>query len=68
MWCALSDERTGLSFARVTVSSLLSVCKVYILHVIKHIYMYVSINVCIYNIYKASFSADSVQQIMPIIS
>jgi hypothetical protein len=43
---ALSDERTGLSFARVTVSSskFLSVCTVYILHVIKR--MYICIYVC----------------------
>jgi hypothetical protein len=39
MWGALSDERTGLSFARVTVSSNKSVvCTIYILHVIKFMY------------------------------
>jgi hypothetical protein len=44
---ALSDERTGLSFPRDTVViGLISVCTIYILHVIK----------CIYNIYKASVS------------
>jgi hypothetical protein len=60
MWGDLSDERTGLSFARVTVSSNKSVSMystIYILHVL----------VCIYNIYeyKASVSSGSVQQIMP---
>jgi hypothetical protein len=48
-WGTLSDERTGLSFARVTaVISLLPVYTIYILHVIKLIciYMYV------YTIYK----------------
>jgi hypothetical protein len=44
---ALSDERTGLSFARVTVSnSLLSVCVIYILHVIKC--MYICMYKCMY--------------------
>jgi hypothetical protein len=53
---ALSDERTDLSFARVTaVISLLSVCTIYILHVIK----------CMYSIYRVSVSPGSVQQIMP---
>jgi hypothetical protein len=33
MWDALSDERTGLSFARVTVSSNKSVASMYNLHV-----------------------------------
>jgi hypothetical protein len=32
MWGALSDERTGLSFARVTVSSSKSVVSMYNLH------------------------------------
>jgi hypothetical protein len=65
MWGALSDERTGLFFVRVTVSSIspLSGCTIYILHVIKCIY--VRIKVCIYDIYKASISPGSVQQIMP---
>jgi hypothetical protein len=40
MWGALSDERTGLSFARVTVRSK-SVCTIYILHVIKRMYIYI---------------------------
>jgi hypothetical protein len=51
VWGALSDERTGLSFARVTVkSSLLSECTIYILHVIKCMYvcMYVCTYVCMY--------------------
>jgi hypothetical protein len=71
MWGALSDERTGLSFARVTVRSSKSVVSMYNLHVIKrvytctYVYMYVCINVGIYNIYKASESPGSVQQIMP---
>jgi hypothetical protein len=40
MWVALSDERTGLSFARVTVKSNKSVVCMYnlILHVIKCVY------------------------------
>jgi hypothetical protein len=64
MWGALSDERTGLLFARVTaVVNVLSVCTIYILHIIKH--MYICINICIYNIYKASVSTGSVPQIMP---
>jgi hypothetical protein len=32
MWGALSDERTGLSFARVTVSSSKSFVSMYNLH------------------------------------
>jgi hypothetical protein len=32
MWGALSDERTGLSFARITVSSSKSVVSMYNLH------------------------------------
>jgi hypothetical protein len=39
MWGALSDERTGLSLARVTVSSYKSVVSMYSLHVIKYIYI-----------------------------
>jgi hypothetical protein len=61
MWGALSDERTGLSFDRVTaVVSLLSVCTIYILHVIKRMY--------VYTIYSRPLSAQdqcSVQQSMP---
>jgi hypothetical protein len=57
MWSALSDERSGLSFARViAVISLSSVCTIYILHVTK---------LCMCNIYRASVSAGSVEQIMP---
>jgi hypothetical protein len=65
MWGALSDERTGLSFARVqsAVVSLLSVCKIYILHVIKCVN--ICIHLCIKNIYKAFVSPGSVEQIMP---
>jgi hypothetical protein len=56
MWGVLSDERMGMSFARVTaLISLLSVCTIYILHVIK----------CMYNIYKGSVSPGSIQHIMP---
>jgi hypothetical protein len=33
MWAALSDERTGLSFARVTVGSNKSVISMYIQHI-----------------------------------
>jgi hypothetical protein len=48
MWDALSDERTGLSFARVTaVISLLSMCTIYILH---------TLNVYIYTIFTGSQS------------
>jgi hypothetical protein len=41
MWVALSDERTGLSFAESlsVVVSVLSVCTIYILHVIKCMYI-----------------------------
>jgi hypothetical protein len=55
MWGALSDERTGLSFARVTVSCNTSVVSMYNLHAIK----------CIYNIYEASVSPGCLQQNMP---
>jgi hypothetical protein len=34
MWGVLSDERTGLSFARITVSSSKSVASMYNLHFI----------------------------------
>jgi hypothetical protein len=44
---ALSDERTGLPFARVTVSSSKSVVPtIYILHVIKR--LYIDMYVCMY--------------------
>jgi hypothetical protein len=39
MWGALSDEKTGLSFARVTVNSNKSVVSMYNLHVIKCMYI-----------------------------
>jgi hypothetical protein len=50
MWGALSDERTGLSFARVTavVVSLLLVCTIYILHVIKRMHVLVRMYKCMY--------------------
>jgi hypothetical protein len=47
MWGALSDKRTGLSFARVIVNS--NVCCQY-----EQFTFYVFLNVCIYNIYRAS--------------
>jgi hypothetical protein len=57
-WDVLSDERTGLSLARVTDSCNKSVVciLIYRLHIIKYIY----------NIYKASVSSGSVQQIIPL--
>jgi hypothetical protein len=58
MWGALSDERTGLSLSKVTVSSNKSVVSMYNLHLMLF-------NICIYNIYRASVSPGSVQQIMP---
>jgi hypothetical protein len=60
MWDSLSDERTGLTFARVTVSSSKYVASLY-----KIFTFYMLLEVGIYNIYKASVSAGSVQQIMP---
>jgi hypothetical protein len=36
MWGALTDERTGLLFARVTVGTMYNVQDVYILHVVLH--------------------------------
>jgi hypothetical protein len=56
MWGALSDERAGLSFARLSQQQYVffSVCTIYKF-----------LNVCIYNIYKVSVSPGSVQQIMP---
>jgi hypothetical protein len=64
MWGALFDERTGLSFARVTVSSSKSFVSMYDLHFTcykMYVYMYVCINICIYNTYKAFVSPGSVQ-------
>jgi hypothetical protein len=54
---ALSDERTGLSFAKVTVISSKSCQYVQftfymLLNVCIYVCMYVCINLCIYNIYK----------------
>jgi hypothetical protein len=57
-WGALPDERTGLTLARVTASSNVS-CR-YV-----QFAFYMLLNVCIYNIHKASVSPGSVQQIMP---
>jgi hypothetical protein len=64
MWGAFSDERTGLSFARVTaVVSVLSVRTIYILHVIKGMYvsMYVCMYVCmyVYTIYTGPLSVQA---------
>jgi hypothetical protein len=39
MWGALSDERTGLSFARVTVRNSKSVVSLYNFHVNKLVYI-----------------------------
>jgi hypothetical protein len=64
--CKLSLTRGRIGHwpeSQSAVVSLLSVCTIYILHVIKR--MYVCINVRIYDIYKASVSPGSVQQIMP---
>jgi hypothetical protein len=61
MWGALCDKRTGLSLARVTVSSIKFVV------VVSYVQFtfYMLLNVCIYNMYKASVSPGSVQHIMP---
>jgi hypothetical protein len=58
MWGALSDERTGLSFARLSQQY-----EVFCRHV--QFAFYKLLNVCIYNIYKASVSSGSVQHKMP---
>jgi hypothetical protein len=52
MWGALSDERTGLSFARLSQQYV-------------QFAFYKLLNVCIYNIYKASVSSGPVLQKMP---
>jgi hypothetical protein len=39
MWGVLSDERTGLSFARVAAVITLVICTVYILYLIKCMYL-----------------------------
>jgi hypothetical protein len=57
MWGALSDERTSLSFARITVSSNKSVVSMYNLHVVKCMYIQ-------HMVYRTSVSSGSVQQIM----
>jgi hypothetical protein len=46
---ALSDQRTGLSFVRIAVTSNKSVVRMYIIFT-----FYMLLNLCIYNIYKAS--------------
>jgi hypothetical protein len=51
-----SDERTDLSFSRVTVSSKKSVVS---------FTFYILLNVCLYNIYRASVSPGSLQQTTP---
>jgi hypothetical protein len=58
MWSALSDESTSLSFARLSQ-------QYYVSYQYVQFTCYKSLNVCIYNIYKASVSSGSVQQIMP---
>jgi hypothetical protein len=60
---ALSDERSGLSFVRIGLQSV----SMYIryLHKIFTLPVFDTGQECIYNIYKASFSPGSVQQIMP---
>jgi hypothetical protein len=58
MWGAFADERTGLSFARLSQQQYVS-CQ-YV-----QFTCYKLLNVCIYNICKASVSPGSVQQIMP---
>jgi hypothetical protein len=58
---ALSDERLGLSFVSfVSVSMYIRY-----LHKIFTLSVFETVQGCIYNIYKASFSPGSVQQIMP---
>jgi hypothetical protein len=65
-WGAFSDERPGLSF--VSHSLVIGLC-VHLLFTflsftqLPYIYIYTVYNT--YNIYKASFSPGSVQQIMP---
>jgi hypothetical protein len=57
-WCGAHSLTRGrvchLPESQSVVVSLLSVCTIYILHVIKR--MYVCINVCICNIYKAVYN------------
>jgi hypothetical protein len=58
MWGDLSDERTGLSFARLS-QQYYDPCQ-YV-----QFALYKLLSVCIYNIYKAYVSSGSVQQKMP---
>jgi hypothetical protein len=61
---ALSDERTGLSFARVTVRISKSFVSMYNLHL--HVIKSMYICMYVYTIYtRASVSPGSVQQIIP---
>jgi hypothetical protein len=57
-WDALSDERTGLLFSGLSQQYEVS-CQ-YV-----QFTFYKLLNICIHNIYKASVSSGSVQQIMP---
>jgi hypothetical protein len=58
MWGAHSDERTDLSFARVTVSSCKSVVNMYNLnlHAIKHIYIYIYIYIYMQGVCQSRLS------------
>jgi hypothetical protein len=71
MWGALSDERTGLSFARVTaVVSLLSVCTIYI-YMLLNVYIYVCMHVYVYvyTIYTRPLSVQAqYSRLCPIIN
>jgi hypothetical protein len=62
---ALSDERSDLSF--VSFFQYQSIVSMYIryLHKIFTLSVFDTVQGCIYTIHKASFSPDSVQQIMP---
>jgi hypothetical protein len=69
MWGALSDEKTGLSFIRVTVSSIshLSICTYYLyFYMFKHgriHYVYV-----LYTIYTSPLSVKAENRSCPILS
>jgi hypothetical protein len=45
MWGTLSEERMGMSFARVTVSNNKSVVSMYNLHFTSYVYVYVYVYV-----------------------
>jgi hypothetical protein len=57
-WSLTRGRVCHLPESQSEVISLLPVCTIYILHVIKRLYIdvYVCINVCVYNIYQASVS------------